>query len=220
MAAPDEVAQRLTSRFGRAFRAGDVLFDEGTPATEAYLLQEGRVRLIKRVGGVERGLRVLRPGDFFGEAALVPGSVRSSTAIALGDGSALALAPDTLGQVLETNATVGGRVVQQLVRRLLEAEDQIELFMLRDGQARIVVALLKAAQHHGDGTPLALSPLDLSTRVGLDVDTVKRVVQELRDQGYVRVRDERVEVPDLGALRELSSLLALKQQIRGAPTGA
>ncbi|MCC6216786.1 MAG: Crp/Fnr family transcriptional regulator [Polyangiaceae bacterium] len=219
MAPQDDVAQRLTSRFGRAFRAGDVLFEEGSPATEAYLLQEGRVRLIKRAGGVERGLRVLRPGDFFGEGALVPGSVRSSTAIALGDGAALALAPDTLGQVLETNAAVGGRVVQQLVRRLIEAEDQIELSMLRDGQARIVLALLKAAQHHGDGAALALSPLDLSTRVGLDVDTVKRVVQELRDQGYVRVRDERVEVPDPAALRELSSLLALKQQIRGAAPG-
>lgn len=91
----DAGEQRLLSRFGRSFAAGDVLFDEGARASEAFLLQEGRVRLIKRVGAVERSLRVLRPGDLFGEAALLPDGEHSSTAVALADGTALALAQTT-----------------------------------------------------------------------------------------------------------------------------
>jgi hypothetical protein len=57
--------------------------------------------------------------------------------------------------------------------------------------------------------------MELSTRVGLDVDTVKRSVQQLREGQYIRVSDERLEVPDIDALRKLYGLLGLKDEIRG-----
>ncbi|HMJ12414.1 MAG TPA: Crp/Fnr family transcriptional regulator, partial [Polyangiaceae bacterium] len=177
---------------------------------------------IKRVGAIERGLRVLRPGDLFGEAALVPGAPRNSTAVALDDGAALVLDPATFQQVLTANPNVGGRVLQQVIRRLRDAEDQIEILMLRDTQSKIVVALLKLAQQslgssgRSEGAAsLSVSPMDLSTRVGLDVETVKRNVQDLRDGGYVRIVEERVEITDLAALRELFGLIGLKEQIVG-----
>ena len=50
----------------------------------------------------------------------------------------------------------------------------------------------------------------------LDVDTVKRVVQQLRDGGYLRILDERVIVPDLEALRRLYQLLGMKEEVRSA----
>src|SRR5829696_5973188 len=92
---------RLYQRFGRPFSAGDVIFREGDPGTEAYLLEEGRVRLIKKVRGAERSLMVLKPGDLFGESALIVGAPRSSTAIALSDGLAVALDQTTLQNLLE-----------------------------------------------------------------------------------------------------------------------
>jgi CRP/FNR family transcriptional regulator, cyclic AMP receptor protein len=213
---------RLTARFGRRFVLGEVLFKDGDPATEALLLQEGRVRLIKRVGGMERSLRLVRPGDLFGESALIPGSQRGATAVALSDGAVLALDAATFQQVLASNPAVGARVLQQLVRRLRDAEDQIEILMLRDPQAKIVVGLLKLAQQAlaasgdaGNSTTLSVSPIELAARVGLDVDVVKRSVQLLRDQDYVRVIDEKVEVLDLEALRELYGLLGVKQRLSG-----
>src|SRR6476619_4937795 len=109
--------ERLLSRFGKRFATGDVIFREGEMGSEAFLLQEGRVRLIKRVRAVERSLMVLRPGDLFGESALIPGSPRTSTAIALSDGASLALDQSTFQNLLETHPGVAGRMVQQLVRR-------------------------------------------------------------------------------------------------------
>ena len=215
----EEPQDRLLARFGRRFVAGDVLFRDGEDAREAFLLQEGRVRLIKRVGAVERSLRVLRPGDLFGESALVPGSPRNSTAVALSDGVALALDQGTFQQVLASHPAVGARVLHQLIRRLRDAEDQIEILLLRDSRSKVVVALLKLGRQgaaRADGaTALNVSPMELSARVALDVDTVKRTVQELRDAGYLRVVDEKIEIPDLDSLRELYGLLGVKDQILG-----
>jgi CRP-like cAMP-binding protein len=161
-------------------------------------------------------LRVLRPGVLFGESALVPGCPRNSTAVALDDGVALVLDQATFQHVLAGNPAVGARVMQQLIRRLRDAEDQIEILMLRDSQSKIVVALLKLGQQlQGTQNGLNISPMELSTRVGLDVETVKRNVQQLRDSGYLRISDERLEIPDLEALRELYGLLGVKDQILG-----
>jgi CRP/FNR family transcriptional regulator, cyclic AMP receptor protein len=210
---------RLFARYGRRFSKGDVIFREGDDAPEGYLLQEGRIRLVRRVRGIERSLMVLRPNELFGETALLDGARRTSTALALTEGSTLALDQTTFRRLLETSPSIALRVVQQLVRRLRDAEDQIETMMLRDTQSKIVNALIKLAQAANPtdrSSLLAISPLDLSTRVGLDVDTVRRGVQQLRDGQYVRVVDEHIEIPDLEALGRLYALLALKEEIRGS----
>ncbi len=216
---PTSEGERLRTRFGKRFQVGEVIFREGEDGSNAFLLEEGRVRLIKRVRGVERSLMVLKPGDLFGESALLAGAPRSSTAIALTSGLALSLDQATLQNLLERNPVVAARLVKQLVRRLRDAEDQIEIMMLTDTQSKVVSALLKLGQKDASdpssGAVFSISPMELSTRVGLDVDTVKRIVQELREGQYIRVSEERLEIPDIDALRRLFALLGVKDEIRG-----
>jgi CRP-like cAMP-binding protein len=205
----------LVVEHGRPFSQGHVLFREGEPATQAFLLHEGRVRLLKRVRLVERSLTVLKPGDLFGEGALLDGVTRSSTALALSDGVAVGLDAVGLRRVVERFPLLAERLVTQLVRRLREAEDQIEVLMVRDTQSKVITALLKMIRASGGPAELALSPVELSSRVGLDVDTVKRAVQRLRDQDYLRIRGDRIEVPDVDALQRLYALLGSKEELRG-----
>jgi CRP-like cAMP-binding protein len=216
--------EHLLSRFGRSFSAGTVLFRDGEPADFAYLLQTGRVRLFKQVGAMERSLRVVRAGDLFGESALRPGAMRRSTAVALDECTAIAVDHATFEDVLTMHPGVGSSVLQQLLGRLRDAEDQIEILMMRDHQSKVVVALTKLVQRelshgaaNGAEVSLQISPLELAAQVGLDVDSVKRVVTQLREGGYVRIQNERVEVADVETLKELYSLLSLKDQLRGSP---
>lgn len=196
-----------------------MIFREGDDATEAYLLEEGRVRLVRKVGGIERSLVVLRPNDLFGETALLDGAKRSSAALAVTDSVALALDQSTFRKLLETSPSVAIRVMQQLTRRLRDAEDQVEFMMLNDPQSRIVNALIKLAQANppspGGTCLLDISPIDLSTRVALDIETVRRGVQKLRDLQYVRIVQEKIEIQDIQVLIQLHSLLALKEEICG-----
>jgi CRP/FNR family transcriptional regulator, cyclic AMP receptor protein len=152
----------------------------------------------------------------FGETALVFGGVRSSTAVALSAGVALALDSETFQKLLERQPAVATRILEQLVGRLTEAEDQLELMLLRDPPSRIVGALLKlASANPGEPTSLSVSPVELSCRVGLDVDAVKRTVGKLREQAYIKIQDEKIEIPDLEALRRYYVLLGAKEEVRG-----
>jgi CRP-like cAMP-binding protein len=212
----DASSRLLVEQYGRAFSQGEILFRESEAANESFLLHQGRVRLLKRVRAVERSLSVLRPGDLFGEGALMDGAAfRSSTAVALSDGIALVLDRSRLRNIVEKFPVLSERILAQLVRRLRDAEDQIEVLMLRDTQSKVVSALLKMARVKEGPVELLVSPVDLSSRVGLDVETVKRSVQRLRDQQYLRIVGERVEIPDIEALRRLYALLGSKEELRG-----
>jgi CRP-like cAMP-binding protein len=165
---------------------------------------------------VERSLIVLKPGDLFGESALIDSGGRNSTAVALTDGSVLVLDRTTFRPLLEHYPSISIRLLEQLTRRVRDAEDQIELMMVKDTQSKIVAALLKLVQRSTGTAEIAISPVELSTRVGLDVESVKRGVQRLREQQYVRIVDEHVEIPDVEALRRLYVLLGTKEELRGS----
>jgi CRP-like cAMP-binding protein len=206
---------RLLGRFGRRFAAGEVLFQEGSPALAAFLLQEGRVRLIRRVAMTERSLAVVRPGELFGEGALLDGGSYGSTAVALTEGTVMALDRETFRTLLRNYPEVAVRAIDQLVRRLRDAEDQIELMMLRGVQSKVTSALLKLAGRATGFAELSISPVELSTRVGLDVEAVKRSVARLRERNYIRISGERIEIPDVDALRRLYTLLGTKDELGG-----
>src|ERR1019366_5908346 len=135
--------------------------------------------------------------------ALMEGEAHGTSAIAVNDGVLLALDRATFRALLEKHPLVGVRVVDQLVRRLRDAEDQIEIMMLRGVQSKVTSALLKLAGRATGAAELNISPVELSTRVGLDVEAVKHTVSRLRERQYIRVVGERIEIPDVDALRRL-----------------
>lgn len=211
-----ELADRtsLIDRYGRPFATGEVLFREGDAAREAFVVQEGRIRILKRIRMADKSLALLRAGDLFGEGALLENDpIRRSTAIAVSDGIALSFDKNALRSLLQKDPLLASRLLSQLVRRLRDAEDQIELLLLKDTQSKIIGCLLKLAGLHQDSAELSISPVELSTRVGLDVATVKRAIQKLREQQYVRIVGERVEIPDVEALRRLYALLGSKEEL-------
>jgi len=210
---------KLFERFGRKYRATETIYEQGAAPDVCFIIQRGRVRLVTEVRSHERTLAVLKAGDLFGEEALLPRGRRGSTAIALTEVTALGLDANTFGALLTGNADVAGRMIGQLVQRLRLAEEQLENSMLSDPASRVVNTLLRVARiskKSTQGHSLPVSPLDLASRAGLDVDETKRTMQMLRDGGYVRVVQEQIEVPDLESLERLFRLLGRKEQIRGS----
>ena len=127
--------------------------------------------------------------------------------------TALVIESDTFRALTRKRPEVGEGAMQQLVRRLRRAEEQVENAWLPDPTVRVVNTLLHALED-ADERPLPLSPLELSTRTGLDLDRVQAVVGQLRERGYLEVGDQTITIEDPNALRELHELLALKEDVR------
>lgn len=59
---------------------GHVLFDEGDFGNEAYVIQEGRVEIVKKQGEEELVLGSVEKGGIFGEMALIDARPRMAMA--------------------------------------------------------------------------------------------------------------------------------------------
>src|SRR5687767_8423268 len=78
---PPEHYERLRPLlYEEHFEFGEVIVKQGDPADAFYLLSSGRARVVKMTdGGKEIALTTLRPGDEFGELALISGGTRNAT---------------------------------------------------------------------------------------------------------------------------------------------
>lgn len=84
----------------RVFRTGDRIFHEGDPGDRAYLVQKGRVQIVKEC---QDGLRILghiEPGGMFGEMALIDGAPRMAAAHAIEETVCVVINRKTLEQKL------------------------------------------------------------------------------------------------------------------------
>ena len=68
---------------------GDYFFREGDEGTALYVLERGRVTIVKQWQGTDYVIRSIERGDFFGEIALLDFMPRSASVIAEEDCQAL-----------------------------------------------------------------------------------------------------------------------------------
>ena len=54
----------LYQKFGRTVDPGETIFEEGESGDQMFIIQNGKVRVSKKIGGREHILAVLGKGDF------------------------------------------------------------------------------------------------------------------------------------------------------------
>ncbi len=118
--------------------AGVQFFREGEAADAMFVLESGRVAVVKHRDGADRPLRELGPGDCFGEMALIDMSPRSASVIALEDCTAIRLTNGDLYRVYQADveqfALIQMNIARELSRRLRLANER--LFGLELGPER------------------------------------------------------------------------------------
>ncbi|MBL8935734.1 MAG: protein kinase [Archangium sp.] len=67
----------------QVFQPGDVVVKEGEPGDCAYIILDGHCQVTRVVAGKKQNLRLLGPGEMFGEAAVLTNNPRLATVTAL-----------------------------------------------------------------------------------------------------------------------------------------
>jgi CRP-like cAMP-binding protein len=108
---------------------GTVIFRQGDPGEEMFVISAGRVRLTLGSHGHEKELAVLGAGDFFGEMCLVEPARRCATVLALESTMVFRLPNQAVHRLAETdpvamNALLAG-VIRTLSERLRRMNDML-----------------------------------------------------------------------------------------------
>ena len=183
---------------------GTRLFEVGDPATDMYLVVEGKVKLTRQTPGDQRSMSrqsllwLMGPGDAFGELSLVDGGTRSTTATTLTRASLLRIPG------VHSRHDVALALLGRLSERLRRTDDNTAHFVTGDVPSRLAWILLDLADRFGevDGTTgdivvrHDLTQNEMAQAVGSSRETVNKALTDFSNRGWLTARPKVVTVLD------------------------
>jgi CRP-like cAMP-binding protein len=201
----------------RRIPAGTVLFREGEPGSQMYVIRAGRVSIWKRIADSEITLTVLGPGDFFGEMALLEGLPRSASATALEDSLLIEVEQEAFELLLRSKGEIALRMMRRLSARLREADRQIQALMSRSGGARALSLMRTLAEPPAaDGRRylgLEFTSEAIAARVGLTDEEAQSVARTFLRSGLLeKGQDGRLALGPEARLNDYLLYVELQEQ--------
>ena len=208
--------KNLFEKYGEHIGMGTVLFYEGDPGQEMYIIQAGKVRISKKVRNVEKTLVILGKGEFFGEMAILNNRPRSATATVIEDCKILIIDRETFETMIRNNAEVAIRIIKKLAARLQEADNQIENLLLKDNVSRTVNLLKRKAQENGAPASgeftMPFSKEELAANTGVSEFQLNEVLKKLTVANMVRISHDQIIISKMEVLDRFSNYLEMKDQ--------
>jgi CRP-like cAMP-binding protein len=129
-----------------AFRKGEVIMEEGSEGTLAYIITSGCAEVYKTARGKKIVLETLGPGNIVGEISLITGEPRRATVVALEDTVVMALDQETFEtSILQDQDTII-QLLKQVFRRLSYLDHMITAFYEKSGTSDVKAASAKPLQ--------------------------------------------------------------------------
>lgn len=192
----------------RAWRRGEVVFQEHDRSSWVLVLLSGRVKIsTTTAGGGEAVLAVRSPGALVGELSAIDGEPRSATVTALEDVTALVVLRPAFEEYLKAHGRVAFLLMRLVVNRLRDADRKRMEFGASDTAGRVAARLVELAERFGepgpDGVAIAMpiSQDELAGWAGASREAVTKALGQLRAQGWISTSRLKVVVRDLAALR-------------------
>jgi len=212
------VSDEVFKRFGRVYQPGEIVFNEGEVGETMFIIQEGEVRIHKRVRDRETTLAVLKAGDFFGEMAIIDQEPRSASATAASAAKIIVLSKDIFESQIKTNPKIIMSILKKMSERLRQADRQIKTLLMRDNHSRVTGTLLLLMSKHGtpseQGVVLDRKQTleELVGMTGLPLEKTEEVVDTLRRARIVSLQNNVMMVRSADALERFMNYLEMKEE--------
>lgn len=203
---PEEQLQRLASTVvRRSFAKHNVIMSAGDQTDSLYIIISGSVKVqVSDDDGHEVILTVLGPGEFFGEMGLLDDHPRSASIVTNESSEMICLPKNDFKKCLADNIDLTMYIMRSLVKRLRDADKNIESLALLDVYGRVARILLAFAENV-DGQMVVKKKIpkqDIAKMIGASREMVSRVMKDLQASGYIEVNAGRIIVRDKHPVHE------------------
>jgi CRP/FNR family transcriptional regulator, nitrogen oxide reductase regulator len=209
---PAVFEQVLACAVERSMEQGGYYFMQGDPAAHAYVLVQGRVKMVQLTpSGQQITLRMMTPGQTFGGIALLnPEAGYPATALAVENSTALAWGTDRLRHLAEQEPHLSLNIMQLMHGYITELQTRQQALVTARVEQRIARTLLKLAAQSGKQVEegvlidMPLTRQDVAEMSGTTLFTVSRTLNEWERSSLLKIGRERVIICDPHGLVRLA----------------
>lgn len=203
-----QLTQLLSCVQHRSYPRSAFVLRAGEETDALYIILSGRVKvLIPDEEGHEVILAVMGPHEFFGEMGLLDDQPRSASVETLEPCETLRMSKTGFAGLLKDNFDLAMLIIQNLVRRLRDADRKIESLALIDVYGRVARLLLDMAQNIDGQWVVERAPpkQEIARMIGASREMVSRVAKDLQSKGLIRAEKRRIYVLDKPSMQRRAS---------------
>ena len=196
-------------RFAKTYEPGEVIIAEFEPGDSFYLIQSGKVQLVKCVNGSKKNLDVLKPGEFFGEMAILDNSPRSATCMAAGKVKCLEFNKENFEVLITGNPQMALLLLKLFCKRIYDQKRRFRILVIKDLQARIADVFLLLDEMNPVGNEsekqrkFNVTISDIAHWAGLSLESTRDELNKLISQRKIEMYDTYVIVNNINDMKRM-----------------
>ncbi|MBA5608612.1 Crp/Fnr family transcriptional regulator [Duganella sp. FT3S] len=194
----------------RQYNKRDVVLQKGAAGDALLFLLSGQLQVIDVTeDGRAIGLRMLAPGDFFGEIAVINGSMRSASVVALSPVLVALLPRATALHLFSHSPSVANQMLRFLAAKVQRDSEFRALLSIHNTSKRIYTFLeLLKEKKDGAEEEVVVENLpthqDIANMINTSRETVTRTLLTLAQQGIIKKGTHRLIIIKPDALQKLA----------------
>jgi len=194
----------------RTFKAGETVFNLGSPGDYMMALLSGTIRIsVPSPDGKELVLTLIQPGEVFGELAVLDGKERSADAIAENECTLAMLYRHDVLSFFQRNPSAWLKLVEVLCQRLRRTDQvfaEVALLQLPVRLAKMMLRLLESPDSSAAAKAgkIGFSQRELANMVGGTRESVNRCLRNWQRSGIVQISEGTIVVMNQDALEDMA----------------
>ncbi|MDR2136346.1 MAG: Crp/Fnr family transcriptional regulator, partial [Treponema sp.] len=184
----------------RDYAKDSMIFCEGEWGDELFIIQKGSVKITKIVDDNEVLLAVLKPGDIFGEMALLESKPRAASAVAYEDCRVITVNRANFERMIAKDPQMIARLTTLLSERIWSIYKQLANTLIDNPMGRMYDALLiqleknRVAPTYAGSFYFDIGPYELANMVGIPPAESKPLLKKLLENRIFKVINEKLIV--------------------------
>jgi len=206
-------------RFAQTYQPGDIIFCEYEPGDTFYLIQSGRVQIVKVMDDIEKNVDILQPGEIFGEMAILEEAPRSASAVAIDKVVALEFNRANFEILMKGNPQIALKLLKLFTKRIYDQKRRFMILTLDDIQARVADVFIMLSETQPVDDPdvneriFKTSVDDIAHWAGMSPDKCKQILQHFANQRRIELYEDRIVVKNINDFGRFVQSRRRNQQI-------
>jgi CRP/FNR family cyclic AMP-dependent transcriptional regulator len=194
----------------RSVTKGSTIFEKGDAGVGLIGVVSGSVKIsVASADGRDIVLNIIRPGEVFGEIALLDGRARTANATAMSDCELIVIERREFIPFLRSEPDVTLKLMEILCSRLRKTSEQVQDVTFLNLSTRLAKTLLRLTANVGPSKlagKVAITQREISQIVGRSRESTNKQLRAWAKRGWIRLERGSVTVIKADKLVELAAM--------------
>ncbi len=196
------------NRFEVSFKAGEIMFKQGTPSPHYICMTSGLAKIYIEGYGKNLLLGIVKPHDYILGPGIYVDNRHYFSAAALTDSTACLVDVNSYKKLIRENTEFAEEFMTRVSKQAISNFEQIISLTQKQMPGRIADALIYLSEIVYESNPfeMTISRQDLADLSGMSKESAIRILKDFKEENLIRIEGNRVDILNPAALHNISQV--------------